>query len=122
MATRRPYKVNVRWLGTYGNGLERGVTFAAREGAFHAANARLAERIADQQRIAERKGEQFDPTRWDVVVSGPDSDLGIAGRVIRHDGSEADLMQTITEGAQKSRDALHKAGWTDEDIERGRKA
>jgi uncharacterized protein YciW len=123
MATRRPYKASVRLMGAHTGKVYPGrfTTFSTRERAIEAITARLAETIADEKRVAAATGAPFNPTSWDATVFGPDADL-VTGLIIRHDGTQADLIETIREGSRKARESLYAAGWTDEDIERGRRA
>lgn len=115
MKARRPYKVTVRFQGRRGGvTCTRTVGFGTRERAFRAATTRLADAIAN-------RWAGTDPARYDVTVFGPDKDLQ-TGRIIRHDGTEVDLMTAAIEAAETARQHLYDAGWTDEDIERGRRA
>lgn len=115
MKARRPYKVTVRFAGRRGDvTCLRTVGFSTRERAVEAATTRLAEAVAN-------RWDDTDPARYDVVVFGPDKDLR-TGRIIRHDGTQVDLIETATAAAQTARESLYAAGWTDEDIARGERA
>jgi hypothetical protein len=118
---RRAYKLTIRHLGGSDNFCERTRSFKTREDAFTRAAELLAERIADFTRVAERQGRRYDPASIDAVVNGPDSDL-VTGRILRHDGTEHDLMEILAAAQQAARQSLHNAGWTDQDIERGERA
>jgi hypothetical protein len=111
MSTARRYKVTVRHLGTVENWTERTTSYATREVAFAKAAEKLAERLASGR---------TDPTSLDAVVNGPDADLR-TGRILRHDGTQADLLEFLTTAQAQARAVLNDAGWTDADIEAGRK-
>lgn len=111
MKTRRPYKVGVRSLGTHSNHLFRQRSYATREAAFAAVPALIAEYMPPH----------VDQTRYDATVFGPDPDLR-TGRIVRPDGTQADLMESLLEAQAKLRESLYADGWTDEDIARGERA
>lgn len=111
MSARRLYKVGVRLLGPTSNICFRRRAYATREAAFEGAATLLGEFLEGQK----------NPADWDATVFGPDADL-ITGRIVRHDGTQADLMETVLASSKVARDSLHAGGWTDEDIERGRQA
>lgn len=121
MSTRRPYNASVRFHGRTGVFPTRPVSFASRERVMERAQALLAQSIDSGRAYAEEYGRPFDPSRYDVIVFGPDPDLR-TGRIILADGTERDLMETVTEALEKARQSLLAAGWTDEEISRGERA
>jgi hypothetical protein len=111
MKARRPYKVGVRLLGAHSNHCFRRRSFSTREAAFAAIPALIAEYMP----------AHVDPAKYDATVFGPDPDL-ITGRIVRPDGTQADLMKSLLDAQRKLRESLYADGWTDEDIDRGRQA
>lgn len=107
----RPYRVSIRFNGSDRAYPTRPVTYSTRERVFAAAREKLAEAIANRP-----KGWSAD--RYDALVFGPDDDLR-TGRLIRHDGTEVDLIAAVAESSERARQYLLSIGWTDEDIERG---
>lgn len=111
MKARRPYKVGVRLLGIHSNHCFRRRTYSTREAAFAAVEPLLAQYMEGTK----------NPAEWDATVFGPDPDL-ITGRIVRPDGTQADLMKSLLDAQRKLRESLHADGWTDEDIARGERA
>jgi hypothetical protein len=108
---RRPYKVGVRLLGASSNLCFRRRSYSTREAAFAAVAPLLAQYMEGAK----------NPAEWDATVFGPDPDL-ITGRIVRPDGTEADLLKSLLDAQRELRESLHASGWTDEDIGRGERA
>lgn len=111
MTARRPYKVGVRLLCTHSNHCFRTRTYSTREAAFAAVAPLLAEYMEGTK----------NPADWDATVFGPDPDL-VTGRIVRPDGTQADLLESLLDAQRRLRESLYADGWTDEDIERGRQS